>query len=218
MINISIIKKQITGFAGLLLCVFAISHLAGNLLMLVSLEVFNRYAHALISNPFIYGIELALFFIFLIHMILAMRLQMENRNARPEKYAMRKKTGRGATFASSTMLLSGLTLLVYLIFHIWHLKFGPEYRVSYDGVGMRDLSRLVLEYFANPLMVGFYVIAMAAFGMHLSHGFWSVFQSFGFSHAKYTLRLRHASIVFGVLMFIGFSILPIWAYLKGVQS
>lgn len=216
MIHISIIKKQITGSAGLLLCLFAISHLAGNLLMLVSSEAFNRYAHALTSNPFIYGIELALLFVFLIHLGLVMRLQWENRSARPEKYAMRKRTGRGATLASSTMAFSGITLLVYLVFHIMHLKFGPDYRVSYDGIEIRDLSRLVVEYFGNPVTVGFYVLAMTAFGMHLSHGFWSAFQSFGFSHAKYTVKLRRLSIVFGILMSIGFSILPLWAYLKGV--
>ena len=213
----SIIKKQITGFAGLLLCLFAVSHLAGNLLIFVSPEVFNRYAYALISNPFIYGIELTLLLVFFLHIFMAVYLWKENRAARPEKYIMRKRTGRGATLASSTMFLSGLTLLVYLIFHILHLKFGADYRISYDGLELRDLSRLVIEYFENPLTVGFYVLAMSAFGMHLSHGFWSAFQSFGFSHAKYTVKLRNASIAFGILMAIGFSILPIWAHMKGVQ-
>jgi len=217
MLKTSIIKKQITGVAGLLLCVFAVSHLAGNFLLLVSAEAFNRYAHTLISNPFIYGVEFALLFIFLIHMILAMRLQRENRAARPERYFMRKRTGRGATLGSSTMLLSGTTLLVYLVFHILHLKYGPHYSVSYNGVEMRDLYRLVLEYFENPLSVGFYVLAMAAFGTHLSHGFWSAFQSIGFSHTKYTVTLKRASIVFGIVMTIGFSILPIWAHMKGIQ-
>ncbi|MFQ5579453.1 MAG: succinate dehydrogenase cytochrome b subunit [Nitrospiria bacterium] len=217
MLKTSIIKKQITGLAGFLLCGFALSHLTGNLLLLVSAEVFNRYAHALISNPFIYGIELTLFFIFLIHMMLAMHLQRKNRAARPEKYVMRKRTGRGATISSSSMAYTGTILLVYLIFHIWHLKFGPDYRVSYNGVEMRDLYKLVLEYFANPLSVGLYVLAMAAFGSHLSHGFWSIFQSIGFSHAKYTVTLRRLSIGFGIMMTIGFSILPIWAHLKGVQ-
>ncbi len=217
MINISIIKKQITGFAGLLLCAFAIAHLAGNLLILVSGEAFNRYAHALISNPFIYGVELALLIVFFIHMILAMRLRRENRAARPEKYMMRKRTGRGATLASSSMTYTGVIFLVYLVFHVWHIKYGPHYNVSYDGLEVRDLYRLILEYFDHPLRVGLYILAMAAFGTHLSHGFWSAFHSFGFSHVKYTMKLRRVAIVFGVLMSIGFSILPIWAHMKGVQ-
>lgn len=185
--------------------------------MLVSAEAFNRYAHSLISIPFINGIELVLLIIFLIHMTLAIRLQWENRAARPQKYHMRKRTGRGATLASSSMTYTGGTLLVYLVFHIWQLKYGPSYHVSYNGLEMRDLNRLLLEYFAHPVNVGFYVLAMSAFGIHLSHGFWSAFQSFGLSHAKYTVKLRRASIVFGVLMSIGFSILPFWAHLQGVQ-
>lgn len=217
MIKTSIIKKQITGLAGLLLCLFAIIHLAGNLLMLLSAEAFNRYAHALVSNPFIYGVELALLFILLIHLGLTLRLQWENRAARPLKYTMRKTTGRGATHASSSMIYTGITLLVYLIFHIWHFKYGPNYPVSYNGMEMRDLDRLIREHFQPVLNVGFYLLAMMAFGVHLSHGFWSAFQSFGFSHARYTRKLKRASIVFGIAMSIGFSILPLWAHIKGVS-
>jgi len=216
MIETSIFKKVMVGLAGLLLCVFAIFHLAGNLLLLVSAEAFNRYSEVLISNPFIYLVEILLLLIVLAHVYLGLRLQLENYRARPEKYQLRKHSGHGATFASSTMPYTGTILLVYLIFHIWHLKFGAYYGVTYDGVEVRDLQRLVIEYFADPLSVGLYLVAMVAFGVHLSHGFWSIFQSIGFNHVKYTAMLKRNSLIFGIVMTIGFSTLPIWAYLQGV--
>ena len=203
------------GLTGLLLCGFAVSHLAGNFLLLVSAEAFNTYAYTLTSSPLIYVAEAGLLAIFLTHMFLALKLQKENNDARPEKYYMRKHTGRGATFASSTMIYTGIILFIYLIFHIWHMKFGPHYDVTYNGVEMRDLYKLVIEYFANPLSVFFYVFAMTAFGVHLSHGFWSAFQSFGFNHPTYTPLLKKASVGFGILMTVGFSIFPIWAFVTG---
>jgi len=218
MIKTSIFKKVVVAFAGSLLCVFAIFHLAGNLLLLVSAEAFNRYSEVLISNPFIYLAEILLLLIVLTHIFLGLRLQLENYRARPQKYQLRKHSGHSATFASSTMPYTGTILLVYLFFHIWHLKFGAYYGITYDGIEIRDIQRLVIEYFANPLTVGLYLIAMAAFGVHLSHGFWSIFQTIGFNHVKYTAMLKRNSIIFGVVMTIGFSILPIWAYLLGVAS
>lgn len=215
MIETSIFKKLIVASAGFLLILFAIFHLAGNMLMLVSAQAFNQYSAGLIANPFIYPIEIALLLVILTHVILALRLQLENRRARPERYKVRKRTGHGSTLASSTMSYTGTILLTYLIFHIWQLKFGPIYMVTYNGVEIRDLQRLVLEYFSNPVNVVLYVIAMSAFGVHLSHGFWSVFQSVGFNHVKYTPILKLCAVGFGSIMSIGFSILPIWAYVQG---
>ena len=217
MVKSSVVKKQIMGLSGLLLCGFAVSHLAGNLLIIVSAKAFNSYANALTTNPFIYLAEAGLLAIFLTHMFLGIKLQIENRAARPDKYYSRKHSGRGATFSSSTMAYTGITLMVYLIFHIWHLKYGTHYTVVYEGVEMRDLSKLLLEYFSNPLSVLFYIVGMSAFGIHISHGFWSAFQSLGFNHAKYTVIMQRTAKAFGFFIALGFSIIPIWAYLQGVN-
>ncbi len=216
-LNSSIVKKQIMGITGLLLCGFLVSHVITNSLIYVDARLFNIAAHALISNPLIYLAEAILATIFLTHIVLATKLTIENYKARPQKYYMKKRTGRGATFASNTMPYTGLIILIFLILHLINFKFGPVYEVTYDGVTMRDLARLEMEYFASPLSVSWYVFAVAALGIHVSHGFWSAFQSLGFNHPKYNGAIKIIAKVYGVAMFVGYAALPIFCYLQGVN-
>jgi succinate dehydrogenase / fumarate reductase cytochrome b subunit len=211
----SVVKKQVMAVTGLLLCGFLLSHLAGNCLMYLGPEVFNKYAHALITNPAIYLAEAILATIFLSHIGLAVKLTMENRNARPQKYFVKQNTGRGATFASSTMPYTGLIILIFLIKHLIDFKFGPVHYATYQGVEMRDLYITVVNYFQSPLSVLWYIFCMVALGIHVSHGFWSAFQSFGFWHEKYTPMLRCLSKLFAVVVTVGYSALPIYCYLQG---
>jgi len=211
----SIVKKQIMGLTGLLLCGFLISHLAGNCLIYVGPKAFNSYAHALVSNPLIYVAEAILASIFLVHIGLGITLTMQNKAARPVGYYVKTKTGRGATFASSTMPYTGIIILLFLIWHIVNFKFGTYYEVTHDGIVMRDLYRLLIEYFHNPLHVAGYIFAMLAMGIHLSHGFWSAFQSVGFNHPKYNCLIKCGAKVFAVAMTLGFSALPVFCYFKG---
>ncbi|MCB9061646.1 MAG: succinate dehydrogenase cytochrome b subunit [Halobacteriovoraceae bacterium] len=218
-VHSSIVKKQVMGVTGLLLCGFLITHLAGNCLIYVGGEAFNTYAHKLITNPFIYVAEAILALIFLSHIGLAIRLTIENKKARPQKYYMKVATGRGATFASSTMPYTGLIILIFLISHLLHFKFsGHSYKEIYNGVEMKDLYKVVIEYFANPLNVLWYLFSMAALGIHVSHGFWSAFQSIGFNHPKYNCGLKILSKIYALIIFIGFSALPIYAFLQGVKA
>lgn len=211
----SIVKKFFMAITGLLLCGFITGHLAGNLLIIISPEAFNKYGHALISNPLIYVAEAGLVALFLGHMSFAIWTILENKKARPQAYFVKKKTGRGSTFASSTMPYTGIIIFIFLVLHIWGVKYGAVYSVTYDGVEMRDLYRLLIEYFGNPLMTAWYVIAMGALGIHVSHGFWSAFQSVGFSHPKYTPSLKSLSTIFAVVVALGFASLPIYCFLQG---
>ncbi len=211
----SVVKKQLMAITGLLLCGFLVSHLIGNCLIYLGAEAFNSYAHALITNPLIYIAEAGLLAIFLTHIGLAIRLTIENKKARPVSYYMKTPTGRGATFASATMPYTGMTILVFLVFHILHFKFGPVYTASYNGVEMRDLYKLLIEYFQNPFAVAWYVIAMLALGLHVSHGFASAFQSIGFNHPKYNCALKCLSKLYAVVITLGFAALPIYCFLQG---
>ena len=214
-INSSIVKKQTMGVAGLLLCGFITVHFLGNLLIFVGPRAFNIYAHTLTSNPLIYLAEAGLLAIFLVHIGVGVKLAIENNNARPQKYYMKQPTGRGSNFSSSTMPYTGLIILVFLVFHIIGLKFGTYYETSYDGVKMRDLYKLVMEYFSQPAAVFAYVAAMISLGVHLRHGFWSAFQSLGFNHPKYNNLIIASSKAFAFFMAIGFSSLPIFCFYKG---
>jgi len=214
---VSIIKKQVMAITGLLLCGFLVTHLMGNFLIFVGDRAFNTYAHTLITNPLLIPAELILLGIFLLHLFLALKLTWENKNARPIDYYMKKDTGRGATFASNTMPYTGLIILVFLVYHLINFKYGTHYTINYDGVEMRDLYKLLVEYFASPMNIALYELSMIAVGLHVSHGFWSAFQSLGFNHPRYNKPLECFSTLFGVVIALGYMSLPIYCYLQGAR-
>ncbi len=211
----SIVRKQIVAFTGLLLCGFLVAHLLGNFLMFLGPRAFNLYAHKLTSTPLIYGAEAFLALIFLLHLGLAFKLNIENIIARGHRYYTKQKTGRGASFASSTMPYTGMIVLIFIILHIKALKFGPVYYETYDGIKIRDLFRTCLEYFSHPLAVIWYVFSMIVVSIHTYHGFWSAFQSLGCHHSKYTPVLKIISQTYALCMGMGFSILPVFCYIQG---
>ena len=213
----SVVKKQLVGITGLLLCGFLVTHLTGNFLLLVGPEAFNKYGYALTSTPLIYIAEAGLLALFLGHMGMAIKVTLQNRAARPQNYYMKTKTGRGSTFASSSMPYTGIILLAFVIFHLQGIKYGAVYNVTYDDIVMRDLYRLTFEKFASLPYVAFYVISMFAMTIHLSHGFWSAFQSVGFFHDRYTPLLKNVAIAFSLLVGGGFSFLPIYCFLTGAN-
>ncbi|MCO4792299.1 MAG: succinate dehydrogenase cytochrome b subunit [Bacteriovoracaceae bacterium] len=213
----SIVKKQVMGVTGLLLCGFLITHLAGNCLIYLGPDVFNTYAHTLVTNPLLYPAEAVLALLFLSHIALAARLTIENNKARPVKYYMKSPTGRGATFASSTMPYTGIITLVFLILHLLNFKFGTIYTTQVGGVEMRDIYKTVIEHFKSPLNILWYIFAMLSLGIHVSHGFWSAFQSLGFNHPKYNCTLKCVSKLYALLITVGYSALPIYCYFQGVK-
>ena len=212
----SVVKKQIMGISGLLLCGFVLTHLLGNLTLFFGSDAFNKYSFTLTSNPLIYLAEAILLGIFLVHIILAIKLVIENKQARPVAYSYpRKHSGRGATFASSTMPVTGIIALIFLVVHILGLKFGTHYDTEVNGIVMRDMYRTTIEYFQDPLHVLFYIFAVTSLGIHVSHGFWSAFQSLGLNHPKYMPKLKCAAWAFGILVAVGFSTLAIFCYMQG---
>lgn len=211
----SIGRKQLVAITGLLLCGFLVSHLSGNLLLLVSSDAFNLYAHKLASlGGLLYLIEGGLAVVFAVHLGLALKLNIENYKSRG-KYAVKKKTGRGTTFMSQTMPWTGLVLLVFIILHLKNLKFGTYYETTVDGVVMRDLTRTTIEYFQNIGNVIWYVVAMAAAGLHTAHGFASAFQSMGWNHGKYFKNVKRIGYLYAIVIAGGFALLSVWCHMKG---
>ncbi|EPZ50829.1 succinate dehydrogenase cytochrome B subunit, b558 family [Bacteriovorax sp. BAL6_X] len=211
----SVAKKQVMGVTGLLLCGFLLSHMLGNFLLMVGADAFNKYAYTLTSNPLIYVAEAGLLVIFLTHLFMALKLTMENKAARPVNYYMKQPTGRGATFASSTMPYTGMLILFFIIMHLINFKYGSVYMTTLNGMEVRDLYKTVIEYFASPLNVGMYVVFMIVIGIHVSHGFWSAFQSIGFNHPKYMPAIKFLSKLYAVVLTVGYSTIAIWCHVKG---
>lgn len=209
--------KILIGLTGLALVIYLLTHIAGNALVFLGPAVFNEYAHTLTSNPLIPVIEAGLALVFLIHIYKTIRMYLANRRARPAGYEMKRYAGGPSrkSLASSTMILSGLWLLVFLVLHVWTFRFGIDYQTA-DGV--RDLYRIEMETFANPLTVLFYVLSMAVVGAHLWHGGSSAFQSLGADNPTWTPRLLVASKVFAIVVAGGFIAIAVWAYLAGGRS
>ena len=210
----SVGSKLLIGLTGLALFAYLILHLAGNALVFAGPEIFNEYSHRLISNPLILPIEIGLALVFLLHIYKTLRMWLQNRDARPVRYARTAYAGHTSrkSFASSTMIASGLFLLLFVIVHVKQFKFGSYYQTAADA-SIRDLYRTELEVFRNPFWVLFYVIATIVVGLHLRHGIASGFQSIGADHPLYTRRLTMIGIMFAIVIGGGLGLIPILVYL-----
>ena len=210
----SVGTKIIIGLTGLALFLYLITHIAGNLLVFLGPTIFNQYSHTLLGNPLIPVIEIGLVLIFIIHIVKTVRMFLSNQQARPVRYVRKKYAGRPSrkSLASSTMILSGLWLLVFVMIHVRQFKYGTEY-VTHE-TGVRDLYRLEMENFANPLLVTFYVLSMLFVGSHLWHGISSAFQSLGADQPAWTRFILPGGKVIAVLIAGGFIVIAVWVYMS----
>jgi succinate dehydrogenase / fumarate reductase cytochrome b subunit len=209
----SVGTKLVIGITGFALFLYLVIHIAGNLMVFFGPAFFNKYAYTLESNPLLPIIEIGLLLIFLIHIYRTVRMFLANQEARPARYVVKKPAGRPSrkSFASSTMIVSGLWLLAFVIIHVKAFRFGVEHEWPAGG---RDLYRLEMENLSNPLMVAFYVLSMIVVGSHLWHGIASALQSLGFDHPVWTPRILAAAKVCAVLIAGGFMIIAIWVYMQ----
>ena len=210
----SVGTKLLVGITGLLLFVYMVLHLAGNVLIFAGAGTFNEYSHKLIANPLIVPIELGLLAVFLLHIYKTVRMVLANQAARPVGYQKRVNAGHTSrkSFASSTMIGSGLFLVLFILVHVKQFKFGSYYQTISDSP-IRDLYRTEIEVFRNPFWVLFYVVGTLVVGLHLRHGIASGFQSIGLDHPLYTRRLTIIGILLAVIIGGGLGIIPVWVYL-----
>ncbi len=204
LINTSVGRKQLMAISGLLLALFLIAHLSGNLLLLKNDngEAFNAYAKALSDLGALKIIaQIGLAALFLFHIYLGFLLSGQNRKARIEPYHY--KEASDATLGSRTMIYSGVLVGLFLAIHLFNFTWA-------DHSVPLGLYGVVLAKFTDPLWVGFYILSMITLGLHLSHGVQSLFQSLGFNHPVYTPLVKKAGIGLAVLVSAGFSLIPIW--------
>ncbi len=121
---------------------------------------------------------------FVLHIASAWKVTIENRRARPVPYA--KKERAVASFASWTMIYSGILILAFVLMHLSHFTFhwiGVE-RMEFDSLGRRNIYRMVIEAFQNPVFSAIYIGSMVVLGLHLSHGISSLFQTLGLTYKR----------------------------------
>lgn len=213
-------KKLITGVTGLGLVGFVLIHMLGNLTLFYSAAAYNQYAYAIERlGPITYAIELGLLGFVIFHAVLGIQIYLDKQRARPISYARYASVGEPSrqTLSSRTMIWTGLVLGTFLVWHLATFKFGPRYPITIAGTEMRDLSRLVIEKFQQPLYIAGYTAAMGILGFHLRHGIWSAFQSLGVLGKEARSLLYPLSLVLAGLIAAGFLGLPLAIYLGWVH-
>ncbi len=207
----SIGRKFLVAITGLGLLLFLAGHLAGNLLIYVGPEAINTYAYQLkhaLHGGLLWGARIGLIVFFVVHIVFTIKLTQENRAARGERYEHPKTVQ--ASKASTTMILSGLVVLSFVIYHLLHFTVqvtGVEAKLLPDG--QHDVYSMVVAGFSNPLVSGFYILSMALLCAHLTHGFSSVFQTLGVRTEKTKKLLKTVGTAYALVIFFGNISIPI---------
>lgn len=198
----SIGKKLFMAITGLGFIGFLAGHLAGNLTIYGGKDAFNSYAEHLHSlGPLLNLAEVGLLTFAVIHIAMGLYLFYQNYTARPVRYAV-NKTGGGRTIGSLTMPYTGILMIAFVVFHLINFHFVDKTHTT--------IFEIVSNAFSNPLYVITYVAAMIVVAVHVSHGFWSAFQTIGANHPKYMPIIQTAGIVFSILVGVGFGFIPIY--------
>jgi len=214
----SLTKKYWMALTGLFLVTFLIAHLAGNLQLLdMSPEgqlKFNAYAKFMTTFPLVKAVSYLLYFSILFHAFDGFLLTIQNRKARPVKYA-KENAGANRSWASNNMALLGTLILVFLLIHMrgfWYeMHWGS---IGVDSDGNKDLYTVVAAAFGELWYVALYVVMMAVLAFHLLHGFQSAFQSLGINHARYTPIIKSIGVFFAVVVPVLFALIPVWMFVN----
>jgi succinate dehydrogenase / fumarate reductase cytochrome b subunit len=204
----SIGRKFLMALTGLGFCGFLTVHLAGNLTMYGGANMLDTYASTLHSlGPLITLFELGLLAMAGLHISLALWLWAGNLAARSRNYALKKNEG-GATLSSATMPYTGLLILAFLVIHLLQFRFVD--------LEQQPLSAIVTGVLARPAYAVLYLALMITVGLHVRHGFWSAFQTLGLHHPKYMPAIKIMSVLFGLLVAVGFGSLPLLVVMGGL--
>ena len=212
-------KKAVMAITGVMLVGYVFAHLLGNLQIYSSdAEQINRYA-GFLHNPAnaaaLWAARSVLLLAVGLHIVAATQLWLQNRAARPIGYV--KKADLPASYAARTMIWSGPIVGAFVIFHVLHLTAGKVLELRELGPNLPDVRYNVITGFSNPWISGFYILAMILLCLHLYHGMWSMFQSLGISHPRYSALVKKAAAVLAVLVAVGNCSIPI-AVLTGLLT
>jgi succinate dehydrogenase / fumarate reductase cytochrome b subunit len=197
-------KKAVMAVSGLILFLFVLGHMLGNLQVFEGPEQFNKYAVLLRTLPEgLWAIRIILLVMVILHIVTSVQLALRKKQARPVGYARKQNTV--SSYASRTMYWSGPILLAFIIYHILDLTLGTANPNFIEG----DVYHNVIASFSNPIVSIWYIFSMVLLALHLRHGAWSMFQSLGVAHPRHNAFLKKAAIVFAVVIFVGFIAVPV---------
>ena len=218
-------KKYVMAVTGGAMFLFVIGHLVGNLQVFLGPEAINRYGHFLQSNvEIIWPARIGLLAMIGLHIWSATKLSAENRAARPEAYVNWQPNS--ASYASRTMLMSGLIIFAFIVYHLLHYTVmvqqinltGRDFHTLVDAEGRHDIYTMMITGFSNPAVSIFYIVAIGLLCLHLSHGVSAMFQSLGLKNHYYRPMLDKAAKLLAVAIFLGYASIPIFCFFKGGYS
>ncbi len=205
-------KKAVMAVTGVILFGFVVGHLLGNLQIYLGRETMDHYALTLRGMPaLLWAVRAVLLLAVVLHITASIQLTNLKNAARPIGYV--KKKDVQASWASRTMMWSGPIIAVFVVFHLLHLTWGtihPHFRE------LHPYENMVAGFQAVPIAI-FYIVAVCMLGLHLYHGLWSMFQSVGLNHPRYSPALKKFAVYASILLVLGFISIPI-AVLTGAVS
>jgi len=191
---------------------FVLVHMIGNLQVYLGPEAMNAYAVFL--REFLHGwglwaARLILLAAVILHIWSATSLTLTSRRARPVAYA--RQEWRESTYASRTMRWSGVLIFVFVVYHLMHFTFGNAHPSFIEG----DVYHNFIAGFRSwPVSIA-YIVAMILLGLHMRHGFWSMFQTLGVSHPRHIAMAKTGAWIFAAVIVLGNISFPL-AVLSGV--
>jgi succinate dehydrogenase / fumarate reductase cytochrome b subunit len=199
---------------GVILFAFILGHLAGNLQVFEGPAKFDAYAIFLRSLPAaLWSARIILLVSVTLHIVATIQLALLGKSARAVSYV--KKDNSEASYASRTMYWSGPIVLAFIIFHL--LQFTAGYIHPHATFTQGEVYSNVVSGFQVWWVSLWYIIAVGLLCLHLSHGIWSMFQSVGLAHKRHTVLLKRAAQAIAILIFLGYSSIPISVYLGFVK-
>ena len=210
----TIALKILMAVSGLIFLGFVLLHAYGNLQAFAGHDAYNEYAHHLrtLGEPMVpysgalWVIRVVLLVSLAVHVYAAITLWRRANRARPVKYQVKRRSG--STYASHMMRWSGVTLLLFVVWHLLNFTVG---KVNVSGGPTNDPYNLLVDSFAVWWLTVIYLVAMAMLGAHLHHGIWSAAQTLGWTNnARSRVVAKRAGLVVALVVTLGFSIVPIF--------
>lgn len=203
-------KKAVMAITGVILFGYVVGHLLGNLQIFAGDggERINRYAEFLHSlGIMLWVVRFLLLGAVGLHIVASFQLWLLNRAARPVPYY--KKDDVPASYAARTMKWSGPIIGAFIVFHILHLTVGDVLPLQKLPNGGYDVYHNIIAGFSIWYVALAYIVAVSLLGLHLFHGLWSMFQSVGIAHPRYTPGIKKFAAVFAIVLTAGYISIPV---------
>lgn len=206
----SIGRKAVMAITGLFMVLFVIGHLLGNLTIFAGPNGINAYAAKLHElGPVVWGTRIVMLVSVVLHAVLGIQMTTENSAAKPTKYAVDTKLR--ATFASRTMIWTGVILAAFIVYHLLQFTFRvtPNLVLGTDAQGRFDVFTMVVASLKGAAVAAIYVVGMVALFLHLSHGIQSTFQTLGLNTGKTLPKFTLLGKVASAAFLVGFASIPV---------